>query len=211
MHAYIVFAHPTRKSFTGAVLAELCRGLEEGGHTCEVGDLYAMEFRSDMSLAEYGRETNVHGNRAHSPLPADVREEHEKICRADGLGFVFPVWWSDCPANLKGWFDRVWVCGYAYDYGIPDETYPFPRLSIARALVLCTAGNTGEALEQSGLAESMKRIYKNDRLQPGTGVAHCEVVILSGAADVQTAPEVRASNLATAHRLGRNFLKEVRR
>ena len=88
MHAYIVFAHPTRKSFTGAVLAELCRGLEEGGHTCEVGDLYAMEFRSDMSLAEYGRETNVHGNRAHSPLPADVREEHEKS--------VVPTVWDSC-------------------------------------------------------------------------------------------------------------------
>lgn len=206
MHAYLVFAHPTKRSFTGAVLEALCRGLEEGGHTFEVGDLYAMEFRSDMTLAEYEREMNVRGDRAHSPLPADVAEEHRKIAPADGLAFVFPVWWSDCPAKLKGWFDRVWVCGYAYDYGIPGEIFPFPRLSIARALVLCTAGNTGEALEQSGFAESMRRIYADDRLQPGLGVARCEFVLLSGTADPQTAAQARERNLATAYSLGRNFL-----
>ena len=81
------------------------------------------------------------------------------------------MWWSDCPARLKGWFDRVWVCGYAYDYAIPGETFSFPRLSIARALVLCPVGNTGDTLEQSGVAESMRRIYANDRLQPDLGVA----------------------------------------
>ena len=154
MHAYIVFAHPTRRSFTGAVLDAFCRGLEEAGHTFEIGDLYAMGFRSDMTLAEYERETNVHGNRAHSALPADVRAEHDKIAHADGLAFVFPVWWSDCPAKMKGWFDRVWVCGYAYDYGLPDETFSYPRLSIARALVLCPGGNTGDAFQQSGVAEA---------------------------------------------------------
>ena len=126
MHAYIVFAHPTRRSFTGAVLEALCRGLDEGGHTFEVGDLYAMEFRSDMTLAEYEREMNLHGDRARSLLPDDVIAEHEKIARADGVAFVFPVWWSDCPAKLKGRFDRVWVCGYAYDYDIPGETFPVP-------------------------------------------------------------------------------------
>ena len=206
MHAYVVFAHPTRRSSTGAVLEALCRGLDEGGHTFEVGDLYAMEFRSDMTLAEYKREMNVHGDRARSPLPADVIAEHDKIARADGLAFVFPVWWSDCPAKLKGWFDRVWVCGYAYDYAIPGETFPLPRLSLSRALVLCPVGNTGDALEQSGIAESMRRIYANDRLQPGLGVARCEFVLLSGTADPQNAAQARERNLAIAYRLGRNFL-----
>ena len=35
MHAYVVFAHPTKRSFTGAVLDALCRGLEQAGHTFE--------------------------------------------------------------------------------------------------------------------------------------------------------------------------------
>ena len=119
---------------------------------------------------------------------------------------MFPVWWSDCPAKLKGWFDRVWVCGYAYDYDIPGEIFPFQRLSIARALVLGTAGNTGEALRQSGVAESMRRIHANDRLQPGLGVARCEFVLLSGTADPQTAAQAKERNLRAAYRCGRNFL-----
>ena len=206
MHAYVIFTHPTRQSFSGSVLEALCRGLADGGHTFEVGDLYAMGFRPDMTLAEYQREMNVRGDRSHSPLPKDVEEEHRKISRADGLAFVFPVWWSDGPAMLKGWFDRVWVCGYAYDYGIPGETFPFPRLSIARALVLCPAGDTADALEQSGVAQSMKRIYTNDRLHPGAGVTHCEFVLLPGMADPQNASRARERNLGTAYRLGRNFL-----
>ena len=206
MHAYVVFAHPTRQSFSGAVLEALCRGLADGGHTFEVGDLYAMGFRPDMTLAEYQREMNVRGDRADSPLPKDVEQEHRKISRADGMAFVFPLWWSDGPAMLKGWFDRVWVCGYAYDYGVPGETFPFRRLAVGRALVLCSAGNTAEILEQSGVAQGMKRIYTHDRLHPGSGVGHCEVVFLPGMADPQTAPQARGGNLDTAYRLGRDFL-----
>ena len=116
------------------------------------------------------------------------------------------MWWSDCPARLKGWFDRVWVCGYAYDYAIPGETFSFPRLSISRALVLCPVGNTGDTLEQSGVAESMRRIYANDRLQPDLGVASASSFCCLGMADPQTAAPARERNLTTARRLGRNFL-----
>ena len=84
MHAYIDFAHPTTRSSTGAAL---CRGLDEGGHTFifEVGDLYAMDFKSDMTLAVYERKMNLRGERVRSPLSAVVTEEHRKIARADGL------------------------------------------------------------------------------------------------------------------------------
>ena len=71
------------------MLEALCRGLDEGGHTLtfifEVGDLYAMDFKSDMTLAGYERKMNVRGERVRSPLSAVVTEEHRKIARADGL------------------------------------------------------------------------------------------------------------------------------
>ena len=56
----------------------------------------------------------------------------------------------------------------------------------------------------------MRRIYANDRLQPGLGVARSEFVLLYGMADPQTAVQARERNLATARRLGRDFLTVAR-
>ncbi len=67
----------------------------------EIGDLYEMDFRTDMSLDEYNRERNVYGNRPDLLVPPDVEAEHAKIDKADGLVFIFPNWWSDSPANSK--------------------------------------------------------------------------------------------------------------
>ncbi len=205
MHAYVIFAHPTRNSFSGEVLEELCRGLCDGGHSYEIGDLYGMNFRSEVTLDEYNREMNVSGNRPTLPVPSDVKVEHRKIAKADGLAFVFPVWWSDCPAKLKGWFDRVWVCGYAYEYKFAKEAYSFSRLSIERALVLCPAGNDMEILRETGIAESMERLYTNDRLRPDAGVKHCEFVVLPGMVDPGARPRNRARNLEITYQLGRDF------
>ena len=59
MHIYVIFAHPSKESFTFKVLEAFTRGLEEAGHTIEIGDLYQMNFKSDMDLIEYNRETGL--------------------------------------------------------------------------------------------------------------------------------------------------------
>ena len=110
MHVYIVFCHPSRQSFTFSVLASFFAGLREAGHTYEIGDLYEMDFKSDMDLEQYERETGPDHTLA---VPPDVEAEHDKIKRSDALVFIYPVWWSESPAKLKGWFDRVWTLGYA--------------------------------------------------------------------------------------------------
>ena len=48
MHVYVVFAHPTRRSFTGEVLDELCRRFDDGRHLCEIGGLYEMDFKCEV-------------------------------------------------------------------------------------------------------------------------------------------------------------------
>ena len=56
-------------------------------------------------------------------------------------------------------------------------------LAIDRALVLCTAGHTREHLEETGIAESMRCIYLNDRLRPEIGVAQADMVVLGDMAE----------------------------
>ena len=122
MKIYVIFAHPSRQSFTREVLDEFLRGLQEAGHSIEIGDLYQMNFKSDMDLQQYTRET---GTDPDAPLPADVMQEHAKLNAADALVIIYPVWWSDCPAKLKGWFDRVPTITMAIN--IPQQNWRFKK------------------------------------------------------------------------------------
>jgi len=174
MHVYVLYAHPSRKSFNGAVLDAFTQGLRDAGHSYEIGDLYAMGFNPEMDLEQYERET---GPDPEAAVPRDVRLEQERIDRAHGLAFIYPVWWGDCPAKLKGWFDRVLTHGYAYLYDQNQERGT--RIEIQKAVVICSAGHTVEHLEEIGIAESMRRIMLNDRLL-GVGVKEARMEILGG-------------------------------
>jgi NAD(P)H dehydrogenase (quinone) len=197
MKIYVVFTHPSKQSFTREILDEFTRGLQEAGHSIEIGDLYQMNFKADMNLEQYTRET---GTDPDAPLPEDVSHEHAKINAADALVFIYPVWWSDCPAKLKGWFDRVLAYGYAYTY--ENGGHSASKIEIQKALVICPAGHPVDYLENIGIAESMRRVMLNDRLL-GVGVKEAQMEILGGM--MQDDPDVRKRNLETAYRLGRNF------
>ena len=111
MHIFIVYCHPSEDSFTRHVRDEFIRGLQSAGHTYEISDLYKMNFQTDMSEAEYLRESNYNDK---LPLSGDVIAEQEKINRCDVIVFIYPVFWTEAPAKLVGWFDRVWTYGFAY-------------------------------------------------------------------------------------------------
>jgi NAD(P)H dehydrogenase (quinone) len=197
MHVYILYAHPAERSFCRSILEEFTCGLREAGHTYEVGDLYSAGFPSELDAPQYAREV---GRDPEAPVPADVRAEQEKMDRAQGLAFIYPVWWSECPAKLKGWFDRVWTYGYAYYYG-PDEERR-TRIDIDKALVLCSAGHTAQHLEELGIAEAMRRIMLDDRLR-GIGVKETRMEILGG---MMPGDDIwREPNLRRARELGSWF------
>ncbi len=174
MHIYIIFAHPSRESFSKAVLDAFTRGLEDRNHSYEIADLYEMGFLSEMDEEQYFRELNMN---PLSPVPEDVLREQEKIDRADALVFIYPLWWSDCPAKMKGWFDRVLTHGYAYYYDEQEQRHT--RIDIQKALVICSAGNTQEYLEETGIFQAMKVIMLNDRLL-GVGVREARLEVLDG-------------------------------
>lgn len=197
MHIYVIFAHPSHRSFSKSVLDAFASGLKQAGHTYEVADLYQMDFQSEMDEAQYLRE--VSGN-PDLPVPPDVQAEQTKINRADGLVFIYPVWWSDCPAKLKGWFDRVLSCGYAYLYDATGARGT--RMSVEKALVLCCAGHTAAHLEETGIAKSMRRVMLTDRLL-GVGVKQAQMEILGGMMPLDDSHH--EENLIRAFALGREF------
>jgi NAD(P)H dehydrogenase (quinone) len=153
MHVFIVYAHPSKDSFTYNVKNEFVKELEHIGHTYEVSDLYKMSFNSDISEEEYLRESNY---RNDLPIPMDVITEQEKVNRCDAIVFIYPVFWTEAPAKLVGWFDRVWTYGFSYG----DRTMK----KLQKALVICSTGNTEEKLKEYGYIESMEKVMLRDRI-----------------------------------------------
>lgn len=73
--------------------------------------------------------------------PATLAEEKRELSEAQVLILVFPTWWSGFPAILKGWFDRVWTPGVAFDH-TPDLGAMRPRLSgLCEVLAVTTMGS----------------------------------------------------------------------
>jgi len=105
----VVFDHPRRDSFCGAVLDAFAAGLAVAGHQPEIADLYREGFDPRMP----------HADEPDWDDPAKrysdaVLAEQARMTRNEALAFVFPVWWWSVPAMTKGWIDRVWNNGWAY-------------------------------------------------------------------------------------------------
>ena len=200
MRIQVILSHPSKKSFTYSVFESFLAGLRVAGHEYEVSDLYEMDFKSEMDICQYEREM---GFDPSISVSEDVRLEQEKINQADAVAFIYPVWWSDCPAKLKGWFDRVWSLGYAYFYDDYDETGT--RESLIRpkkALVICTAGHTVKHLEETGIAQSMRCIMLHDRLE-NVGFRDAQMEILGG---MTTGGDKKCrENLRIAYDLGKSY------
>lgn len=180
MNILIVYCHPSKKSYTFRVLELLRHDFSSKGWTVEISDLYAMDFQGDLTEKEYEREGFA---KTELPIPDDVLSEHKKIESADCILFLYPVWWSDCPAKLKGWFDRVYSVGYAY--GHKEKVKKMG--TIKYGIVICTAGHPNEFLSETGIAQSMQNIMLDDRL--GKRFLQKEMLILGGTLQMEEVKE----------------------
>lgn len=153
MKVFVVYCHPSENSFTKNMCDAFLRGVTDSGNEFILSDLYKMGFTTDISEEEYLRDANY---RDTPEVAEDVRAEQEKINSSDAIAFIYPVFWTEAPAKLVGWFDRVWSYGFAYG----KKTMKL----LDKAIILCSAGNPVERLRQFGLLDSMKRVMFGDRL-----------------------------------------------
>jgi NAD(P)H dehydrogenase (quinone) len=153
MKVFIVYAHPSEDSFTRNARDCFIKGLEESGHSYTLSDLYKMDFHTDMTETEYLREANYN---EEMPLPDDVILEQSKINSSDAIVFIYPVFWTEAPAKLVGWFNRVWTYGFAYGNRSMKQ--------LEKALVICVAGHGIYHLKEYGHYDAMKTVMLGDRI-----------------------------------------------
>ena len=127
----LLLCHPNPKSYNHAVAAEVRSRLEEQSHSVLVHDLYAEGFDPVLRHDELRRRFS---------FDELVQRHYRDLESSDGLVVVHPEWWSQPPAMLKGWIDRVLRPGIGYEFE-GEEFMPkskVPLLTDKRAVVLAT-------------------------------------------------------------------------
>ncbi|HKX40108.1 MAG TPA: NAD(P)H-dependent oxidoreductase [Burkholderiaceae bacterium] len=118
MRILVVYSHPVETSFNAAMHAEVVRRLQEAGHEVDDCDLYAEGFNPVLSREERLGYHTIPANRV------PVQRYVERLEWAEALVFCFPTWCFGLPAMLKGFFDRVFVPGVAFDISDPANVKP---------------------------------------------------------------------------------------
>uniref|UniRef100_A0A7S1NHK2 Flavodoxin-like fold domain-containing protein n=1 Tax=Eutreptiella gymnastica TaxID=73025 RepID=A0A7S1NHK2_9EUGL len=116
LHVVLVHAHPLRDSFSRCLADATHEGLQAGGHTVERIDLYGTHgtFQPALTPDERAHYFGLPGGAGY-PVPSpDVQPHVDALKRADALVFVYPTWWFNVPAVLKGFIDRTFLPGVAF-------------------------------------------------------------------------------------------------
>ncbi|MBU3217860.1 NAD(P)H-dependent oxidoreductase (plasmid) [Clostridium estertheticum] len=147
MNNLVIFAHPNQKSFGKGIVDAVVKASEKKGANVRVRDLYEIGFDPLLKPLDF---TDFQSGK----IPEDIAVEQEHIKWADVITFIYPVWWTSFPAMLKGYVDRVFSYGFAYEYvdGVPNGL-----LKIKKGLLFCTTGTPSEIYAGNGMHNSMKQ------------------------------------------------------
>ena len=124
----IIFSHPWHGSFNKAILDAITAKLEKENKDYQVIDLHKDGFNPVISEAELA---GYNQGKATDPL---VLKYQEYVSKTDEILFIFPNWWNTIPAILKGFFDKVLLKDFAFNYVGGFN----PLLSINKSLVITT-------------------------------------------------------------------------
>ncbi|CAB3788970.1 FMN-dependent NADH-azoreductase [Paraburkholderia caffeinitolerans] len=143
----IVVAHPVEDSFTMSLTRAYVGELIRAGHDVRVHDLYRMGFDPVLSAREL-----IDGNDVHIRM-VDVLVAQEDVLAADVVTAIYPLWWMSMPAMMKGYIDRVFSRGFAYE---AEQGKVRGLLSGRRAAVVTVSGAPLAALVQDGRWQAME-------------------------------------------------------
>ncbi|XP_053322466.1 ribosyldihydronicotinamide dehydrogenase [quinone] [Spea bombifrons] len=159
----IVYAHQEPKSMSGSLKNIAVDVLQKQGCNIVISDLYAMNFKATATRNDITGElcNPQHFNYGVEAMEAykkgclceDILGEQKKVQDADLVIFQFPLYWFSFPAIMKGWIDRVFVQGFAFDF--PDF-YDKGFLKDKLALLSFTTGGTEDMYSKDGVSGDIR-------------------------------------------------------
>ena len=151
MRVLVIYAHPVETSFVAGLHGRVVDTLRGGGHEVDDCDLNAEGF--DPVLSRHDR-IDYHDTAADR---GRVAPYIERLKAAEALVFVYPVWNFGFPAILKGYLDRVWLPGVAFDLDAGGNLV-FTLRHVRRLAAVCTYG--GERWRAMLMGDPPRRLVK---------------------------------------------------
>lgn len=122
----LINGHPNKNSYNFALSNAYHEGAEESGATVQEITVADLDFEPNLKF----------GYKKRMPLEPDLEEAWQKIREADHMVWVHPVWWGGFPAVLKGFIDRLFLPGRAFQYR--DDSVWWDRLLSGRTARIIT-------------------------------------------------------------------------
>lgn len=155
MKHLIIYAHPNPESLNAQLKLTVVEALEANKHEVIVRDLYAIDFNPVLSAED------MTGQRKGT-VTDEVKKEQKYISWADCITFIYPIWWTGLPAMMKGYIDKVFSYGFAYQYykGVQEGL-----LAEKQAFILNTQGKSHDEYNRIGMNKALsltsdKGIYR---------------------------------------------------
>jgi NAD(P)H dehydrogenase (quinone) len=100
----IINGHPNKSSFNFGLAQAYKEGVEKSGSELKEIVIANLQFNPNLQF----------GYQKRTELEPDLIESWEKIKWADHLVWIHPVWWGGLPAMTKGFIDRLFLPGFAF-------------------------------------------------------------------------------------------------
>lgn len=135
MNCLVVLAHPLESSLCMLLANRTINHLKKKGYQVTVKDLYKENFNPVLRKQE--RKSYYTHQFDDSQVAYDVKQLED----TESLILIFPTWWFGFPAILKGWFDRVWAPGHAYEHASDYGPIKQKLINLKEMKVITTLGS----------------------------------------------------------------------
>jgi NAD(P)H dehydrogenase (quinone) len=102
----VINGHPNKESLCYAFAEAYQKGAKQSNAEVQCINIGDLQFNPNLTF----------GYQKRTELESDLLETWEKIKWADHLVWIHPVWWGGLPALLKGFIDRLFLPGLAFQY-----------------------------------------------------------------------------------------------
>ena len=129
MSSLVVLAHPPKNALCAQLATLAVQTLNQKGQNPQLLDLYAEGFNPVLTPQE-------RADYYQTAFP-----DTSDLASVERLILVFPTWWFGPPAILKGWIDRTFLPGVAYDHADDLSALSGKLHNLRDVVILTTLGS----------------------------------------------------------------------